>query len=429
MVSQVSTIYFQSYQLAYDMAKRAERAFQFERAEWDASFIKFGYWDSLKKGLLAGERLHYDLRRMETAYLERNQREYEITKHVSLALLDPVELVKLRETGRCIIHLPEELFDLDFHGHILRRMNRVSFTVPCVTGPYTSLNCTLTLLSNSVRIDPKPGIVYARTGDNDPRFRDQIGAVQSIATSSGQNDSGLFELNFHDERYLPFEGAGVVSDWLVDLPQDSNQFDFSTIADVVMHLRYTAREGGVALREAAKKHVADQPIAGYRFFSARHRFPTEWQKFLNPNSDGQTLTLPLTANEFPFLSDGKSVVLQGVTFLLRFREQKTDTEATAPSATYKDAVKWLKPTVTPAGKGDDSFQPDTTLGNLPRIRRSYTDQAPGPFTLAFAEGIAGQPGSIGDLPTPDLYIPVSGHNRLQANALDDVLIVVEYAVK
>ncbi len=50
----------------------------------DSSFIQFGYWDSLKKGLLAGERLHHDLKRMEVAYLEQNRREYEITKHVSL---------------------------------------------------------------------------------------------------------------------------------------------------------------------------------------------------------------------------------------------------------------------------------------------------------------------------------------------------------
>ena len=41
---------------------------------------------------------------------------------------------------------------------------------------------------------------------------DQLCArVQSIVTSHGQNDSGLFELNFRDERYLPFEGAGAIS--------------------------------------------------------------------------------------------------------------------------------------------------------------------------------------------------------------------------
>ena len=31
----------------------------------DSSYINFGYWDSLKKGLLAGEKLQYDLRRLE----------------------------------------------------------------------------------------------------------------------------------------------------------------------------------------------------------------------------------------------------------------------------------------------------------------------------------------------------------------------------
>jgi hypothetical protein len=51
MVSQISTIYFQSYQMAYDIAKRAEKTFQHELGDFDASFIKFGYWDSLKKGL------------------------------------------------------------------------------------------------------------------------------------------------------------------------------------------------------------------------------------------------------------------------------------------------------------------------------------------------------------------------------------------
>jgi hypothetical protein len=46
--------------------------------------------------------------------------------------------------------------------------------------------------------------------EDDPRFRDP-GAqepIQSIATSRGRDDAGMFELQFRDERYLPFEGAG-----------------------------------------------------------------------------------------------------------------------------------------------------------------------------------------------------------------------------
>ena len=99
MITQISGLYFQSYQLAYDLAKRAERALQHELADASASFISFGYWDSLKKGLMAGERLQLDLRRMETAYREANRREYELTRHISLAQVDPAALVQLRQTS------------------------------------------------------------------------------------------------------------------------------------------------------------------------------------------------------------------------------------------------------------------------------------------------------------------------------------------
>src|SRR5205807_3894049 len=62
-IGQISGVYFQSYKLAYDLAKRAERCFRFELGLHDSSYINFGYWDSLKKGLLSGEKLQYDLRR------------------------------------------------------------------------------------------------------------------------------------------------------------------------------------------------------------------------------------------------------------------------------------------------------------------------------------------------------------------------------
>jgi hypothetical protein len=35
----------------------------------------------------------------------------------------------------------------------------------------------------------------------------------------------MFELNFRNERYLPFGFAGAVSRWRIELPQDNNQFD------------------------------------------------------------------------------------------------------------------------------------------------------------------------------------------------------------
>jgi hypothetical protein len=85
------------------------------------------------------------------AYLEEHRREYELAKHVSLAMLNPIALVRLKEEGRCEIELPEALFDLDYPGHYFRRIKSVRITIAAVTGPYTTLSCTLRLLRSSIR--------------------------------------------------------------------------------------------------------------------------------------------------------------------------------------------------------------------------------------------------------------------------------------
>jgi len=303
MVGQLSALYFQSYQLAFDLAKRAERAWQFERGDDTSHFVSFGYWDSLKSGLLSGERLHLDLKRMELAYLDQNRREMEITRHVSLAQLDPTALLKLRQAGECFVTLPESLYDADFPGHYLRRLKTVALSIPCVTGPYDNVNATLTLVSHGTRTTPVAGGLLPPT----------VGVPESIVTSSGQSDSGLFETPLRDERYLPFEGKGAVSSWRLSLATDTNTMDRDAIADVILHLRYTARDGGENFGNQVRTQMglgsyaagtgpADlraQPQA--RLFSAAHDFADDWYAFLNQGTDvqPQTLTLAWTADRFP----------------------------------------------------------------------------------------------------------------------------------
>ena len=57
MVGQLSGIYFQSYQLAYDVAKRAECTYRYELGLKDSNLIQFDYWDSLKNGRGSRSRL------------------------------------------------------------------------------------------------------------------------------------------------------------------------------------------------------------------------------------------------------------------------------------------------------------------------------------------------------------------------------------
>jgi hypothetical protein len=158
-------------------------------------------------------------------------------------------------------------------------LRTVAVSVPCITGPYASVNCTLTLLNSSVRTSPALGDGYARVGEDTARFSAHYGGFQAIVTSSGTRDSGLFETNLNDARYLPFEGSGAISQWRVELAVDVPQFDHATISDVVLHLRYHAGEGGLALRAAATTALQErsQPPrpwlrCGYsRFAMSSHR--------------------------------------------------------------------------------------------------------------------------------------------------------------
>ncbi len=331
MKREVKGLYAQCFQFAFDIAKKAERALQHELGNPELSYLQFGYLAG-KEGLLAGEKLYLDIKRMEMAYHDLNQREYELTKHVSLLQLDPFALIQLRATGRCTVRLPEELFDMDGPGHYFRRIKTAAVSIPCVTGPYASVNCTLTLLKSSIRKAQvlRDGAYYAREDAEDERFNDYFGSLQSVVTSSAQNDSGLFETNLRDERYLPFENSGVISEWQLELPanpskQDPAQFDYDTISDVILHLRYTAREGGGLMRSGAIKHVkelitAGQAVGSVRLFSMRQEFPTEWAKFQNQTpASGQRfeLALKLRPEHYPFWSKGHLNTVVGVDVVAR----------------------------------------------------------------------------------------------------------------
>lgn len=308
MQGELSRVYFDSYKFAFDVAKRAEATMQHElmRPEFDSlNLIKFGYWDGGRRGLLSGETLFLDLKRLEMAYHDQNRREYEVTKHVSISRLDPMALLKLKATGKCEIDVPEWLFDMDSPGQYMRRIKSVALSIPCIVGPYTGVHGKLSLLRSSIRTSSLAEPQYERSTDGDDiRFRDYTGAIQSIVTTNAQNDSGLFETNLRDDRYLPFEGAGVISRWRLELPNDVPQFDFESISDVIFHIRYTAREAG-NLRPDASAYLKTEILAGddglQQLFTLNHDFGIAWQQFINAPNDGvRTLDLKITKDQLPY---------------------------------------------------------------------------------------------------------------------------------
>lgn len=127
--------------------------------------------------------------------------------------------------------------------------------MPCIGGPNTSVNATLRVMHNKFRNSSLPNNFPEKTDEQDDRFSTYSIPITVIATSSAQNDSGMFELNFKDERYLPFKGAGLISKWSMELPKTVKQFDYNTISDVVLHVKYISSDGGEQLKKSADTSV------------------------------------------------------------------------------------------------------------------------------------------------------------------------------
>jgi len=259
MVGQLADTYFQSYQLAYQLCKQVERCYQYELGIPDSSFIQFGYWDSLRKGLLAGETMNHDLRRLQASYLEKNSRRFEISRYISLAAIDPNALAQLLLNGACDFDVPESLFDHDYPGHYNRHLIRVSVTVAYPNpGKFDNVKATLTLASNKVRTstDLAGGYAEAPPG-GDQRFAYNYAAVPlKIVLGNAQDDPGLFLTsitdNLSDQRYLPFEAGGAISSWHLEMPAASNEIAVANVTDVILHLYYTALDGGDAFKQAVQ---------------------------------------------------------------------------------------------------------------------------------------------------------------------------------
>ena len=103
---------------------------------------------------------------------------------------------------------------------------------------------------------------------------------------------------------------------------------YDSVSDVILHIKYTAREGGSGLRDAANQQLLDGInflVTGdsapglHQPFSARHEFPTEFHRFLHPavTATVQTLRLDLSEHHFPFMFRGRNIELAAMHLFLK----------------------------------------------------------------------------------------------------------------
>ncbi len=309
-------IYRQAFNGAMAMARLAERAYRFERNDETVPLLQASYWSALSAGLLSGEALMADLSEMERRFIETNYRMLEVDQPFSMLQLAPAALLALRETGECQFAIPEIAFDLFYPGQYRRRIRAVRLTIPCVTGPYTNVAATLAMNTSFIRATPQIGAANL--------VEVPLRHTHTVATSTAQSDSGVFDFSFRDERYMPFEGAGAISTWTITLPKNFVPFDYRTITDVIVHINYTALADGVlrqrveaqnaALEGSLVNSLSSTPLA--RMTSFRQEFSTLFNRILR-SSAGTQVRLEIDQRFLPIFLRGRTLNVSRALLLLR----------------------------------------------------------------------------------------------------------------
>ncbi|KGM28692.1 toxin [Photorhabdus luminescens] len=252
----LAAIYFQFYDLAVTRCLMAEMAYRWETHNTTASFIKPGAWQGTHAGLLAGETLMLNLAQMEDAYLRWDQRALEVERTISLAQLygtlpeksfnlatristlltgsttEPVDAhpVTLENSQ---LSAKISLSGLSLHNDYpegngvgnIRRIKQISVTLPALLGPYQDVQAILAYSGSETGLAE---------------------SCKSLAISHGMNDSGQFQLDFNNGKFLPFEGIAINDTGTLTLnfpnATGKQQAMLQALSDIILHIRYTIRQ-------------------------------------------------------------------------------------------------------------------------------------------------------------------------------------------
>jgi len=293
-------------QQATSIAQLAEKQLAFERQETPPRYIQDDYWEAPddntgvsasngkvpdRRGLTGSARLLQDIYQLDQYAFEKNRRKQQVTKIISLAQFNPLAFQRFQETGILPFTMPMELFDRDFPGHYLRLIKRLRTSVVALIPPTEGIKATLTCSGLSRVVIG--GDIFQTTLIRRP--------PEIVALSSAINATGLFELQEQPEMLVPLEGHGVAMSLEFALPRPSNPFDFSTIADVLITLDYTALNSFDYAQEMVQLLNSKRTMSGDRAFSFRNQFADAWYDLNNPDQSATPMSVELATvfEDFP----------------------------------------------------------------------------------------------------------------------------------
>jgi len=309
-------IYSYFLQQATSMAKLAQNQLAFERQEPSPGFIQHDYWSAPSENALAGAseettdrfgltgsaRLTADIYKLDQYKLETEKRKLQLTKNISLARVAPLEFQRFREKGLLTFQTHMEWFDRDFPGHYLRMIKRVRTSVIALIPPVDGIKATLSTIGVSRVVTERNGLFQPIIAHRPP---------ESVALTSPTNATGLFELESqHTTMMLPFEGLGVDTLWEFRMPRAANAFDYTTIADIILTIEYTALDS-YDYRQQVLEALPNR-LSGDRPYSFRHQFADAWYDLHNPEQSERRMEVSFRTERSDFPPNLDNVTIQQI---------------------------------------------------------------------------------------------------------------------
>ena len=197
----------------------------------------------------------------------------------------------------------------------------------------------------------------------------------------------MFEFNFRDDRYLPFEGSGAASTWQLSLPKAFRPFDYGTISDVVLRISYTAEEDETlrtqiddALATAASSLRQRLQNDGLPLLlSLRRDLPDAWRSLVTTPA-GSDVEVTINERHLPVL----------MADWLGGRALRDTSSPKTPKVSFETTSILLDATEKPSGSFKMTARPASgTASALPFGARG----ADGLFSASFAKAVTVEPTS------------------------------------
>jgi peptidoglycan hydrolase-like protein with peptidoglycan-binding domain len=402
----LGSIYSYFLRQATAIARLAESQLAFERQQEASSIIQSDYWRPLDpnatqlantNGLTGADLLLADITQLDQYALDTDNFKLQLTKTISLARLDPIAFQQFTQTGTLRFRTPMVLFDRDLPGHYLRLIKEIRVSVTALIPPDDGIKATLT---NS-------GISRVVAADDSGTFRSVVVRrdPQIIALSSPSNATGVFDLTAQPTMLLPFEDLGVDTSWEFIMPRASNQFDFSTISDVLLSIDYTALDSQNYRARVIQE--LDQNVSADCAYSFRQQFADAWYYLNNPNQSPTPMVVQFQTETQDFPPNIEELTIQQLVMYF---------------APVDDSDLPVQPTAVLTFAGIDSYgNPESPQGTETAIENFISTRRtndPTGWTQMIGMQVSGTwTLDLSDQETSDLF---------QNNQIQDILFVITY---